>query len=112
MRSLKAHGFGRVFTAAEVHTAESGNPFVILTVQFEERILNKGTPYAQRVTVRSFDPQDIAKADQLEEGVFIVFDGDCDAQAEKSETGWWYANPRVTGRILQILDPKVEVLRG
>jgi hypothetical protein len=112
MRSLKAHGFGRVFNAAEVHTSDSGNAFVILTVQFEERILSKGTAYSQRVTFRSFDPQDIAKAEQLTEGVFVTFDGDCDAVAEKSETGWWYANPRITGRILQILDPKVEVLRG
>ena len=112
MRSLKAHGFGRVFNAAEIQTADSGNPFVILTVQFEERVLAKGSPYSQRVTFRSFDQQDIAKADQLTEGVFISFDGDCDAVAEKSATGWWYANPRVTGRILQIMDPRVEVLRG
>ena len=101
-----------MFNAAEIHTADSGNPFLIMTVEFEERILAKGTPYAQRVTFRSFDPLDIAKADQLEKGVFVTFDGDCDSLAEKSETGWWYANPRVTGRILQILDPKVEVLRG
>lgn len=112
MRNLKAHGFGRVFTPAEIQTADSGNPFVIMTIQFEERKLQNGADYAQRVTFRSFDPIDIAKVEQLSDGVFVTFDGDCDAQAEKSATGWWYANPRVTGRILQILDPRVEVLRG
>jgi hypothetical protein len=41
----------------------------------------------------------------LTEGTHIMFDGDCDALAEKSATGWWYANPRITGRIHEIIPP-------
>ena len=40
--------------------------------------------------------------DQLVAGTYVMFDGDCDATADKSQTGWWYANPRVTGRIHEI----------
>lgn len=112
MRSLRASGFGRVFSAAEVHTAESGNPVMLVTVEFEQRTLSKGTLYSQRVQFRSFAQEDIAKAEAIKPGVFVTFDGDCDAVAEKSPTGWWYANPRVTGRILGIIDPHQEVLRA
>ena len=104
MRSLKAIGFGRIFNAAEIHEAESGNPVMLLTVEFEDRVLKKGTPYAQRVQFRSFEPSDHALIDRLLIGAFVTFDGDCDAVSEKSQTGWWYANPRVTGRILSIIE--------
>jgi hypothetical protein len=50
--------------------------------------------------------------DRLLIGAFITFDGDCDAIAEKSSTGWWYANPRVTGRILTVINPGSEVEHG
>jgi hypothetical protein len=39
----------------------------------------------------------------LTEGTHVMFDGDCDAVADKSSTGWWYANPRITGRISEII---------
>jgi hypothetical protein len=71
-------------------------------IEFENRKLANGKPYAQRVQFRSFDPLDIEIADQLIAGTHIMFDGDCDAVADKSSTGWWYANPRVTGRIQEI----------
>lgn len=112
MRSLRGAGFARIFNAAEIHTAESGNPVMLLTVEFEQRTLAKGNSYAQRVQFRSFAPEDIAMVDKLKVGVFVSFDGDADAVAEKSPTGWWYANPRVTGRILGVYDPDQEVLRG
>lgn len=112
MRSLKAIGFGRILNAAEMHEADSGNPVMLMTVEFEDRILKKGTPYAQRVQFRSFEQADHALIDQLLIGAFVTFDGDCDAIAEKSSTGWWYANPRVTGRILSVLNPGSEVEHG
>ena len=112
MRSLKAIGFGRIFNAAEMHEADSGNPVMLLTVEFEDRVLKKGTPYAQRVQFRSFEASDQAVIDRLLIGAFITFDGDCDAIAEKSSTGWWYANPRVTGRILTVINPGSEVEHG
>ena len=109
MRSLRASGFARIIHAAEIHTAESGNPMLLMTVEFEERTLAKGTPYAQRVQFRSFAGEDLRQVAKLQEGVLVAFDGDCDAVAEKSATGWWYANPRVTGRILTIIDPMAEL---
>lgn len=112
MRSLRGTGFARILNAAEIHSAESGNPVMLLTVEFEQRTLAKGTLYAQRVQFRSFAAEDIAKVNELRVGVFVSFDGDTDAVAEKSPTGWWYANPRVTGRILGIYDPDQEVRRG
>ena len=112
MRSLKAIGFGRIFNAAEIHEAESGNPVMLMTVEFEDRVLKKGTPYAQRVQFRSFEPADHALIDRLLIGAFVTFDGDCDAIAEKSSTGWWYANPRVTGRILNVMNTWSEVEHG
>jgi len=112
MRSLRGTGFGRIFNAAEMHEADSGNPVMLLTVEFENRTLKKGTPYAQRVQFRTFEPDDHALIDRLLIGAFITFDGDCDAIAEKSSTGWWYANPRVTGRILSVINPGSEVDHG
>lgn len=112
MRGLRAHGMGRIIESAEVITNESDNRFVQFVVEFEERLLRSGKEYAQRVTFRSFDPLDINKADKLTAGRWVFFDGDCDAVAEKGQTGWWYANPRVTGRIQQIIEPEREVTRG
>lgn len=112
MRSLRGAGFARILHAAEMHTAESGNPVMLLTVEFEQRTLAKGALYAQRVQFRSFAAEDHALVNRLRVGVFVSFDGDCDAIAEKSPTGWWYANPRVTGRILGVYDPDQEVVNG
>ena len=104
MRSLRGGGFAKILHAAEIHTADSGNPVMLLTVEFETRTLAKGALYAQRVQFRSFAQEDHALVDKLKAGAFIAFDGDCDAVSEKSQTGWWYANPRVTGRILSVID--------
>jgi hypothetical protein len=112
MRSLRGTGFARILNAAEMHTAESGNPVMLLTVEFEQRTLAKGTAYAQRVQFRSFAAEDHALVDSLRAGVLIAFDGDADAVAEKSPTGWWYANPRVTGRILTVIDPESGLRHG
>jgi len=105
MRHLWARGFGRLFCDAEVIHSDDGKTFLLATVEFEKRTLSNGKPYAQRVVFRSFDPQDIDSVGYLVEGAHIMFDGDCDATAEKSSTGWWYANPRITGRIHEILPP-------
>ncbi len=102
MRHLWARGFGRLHADAEVHRTAEGKPFLLAVIEFEDRTLANGKPYAQRVQFRSFDPADIEIADQLITGTHIMFDGDCDAVADKSSTGWWYANPRVTGRIQEI----------
>ena len=112
MRSLRGGGFAKILHAAEIHTAESGNPVMLLTVEFEQRTLSKGTLYAQRVQFRSFAAEDHALIKSLRPGTLIAFDGDCDAIAEKSPTGWWYANPRVTGRILTVIDPDKGVANG
>jgi len=104
MRVLWAKGFGRLFCNAEVITDDRGKIALLATIEFESRQLHNGKIYAQRITFRSFHPDDIARVDALREGVYLVFDGDCDATAEKSSTGWWYANPRVTGRIIEICD--------
>lgn len=112
MRSLRGSGFAKILHAAEIHTADSGNPVMLLTVEFEERTLKNGTLYAQRVQFRSFTQEDHALVAKLKVGAFIAFDGDSDAVAEKSPTGWWYANPRVTGRILEVYDPDQEVANG
>ena len=102
MRHLWARGFGRLFRDAEVISTEDGKTFLLAVIEFEERTLSNGKPYAQRVQFRSFDIADIDRVDELLEGTHIMFDGDCDATADKSQTGWWYANPRVTGRIHEI----------
>lgn len=104
MRSLWSRGFGRLYCNAEVIEEDNGKVFLLATVEFETRTLYTGKQYAQRVTFRSFDDQDIARVDELRKGVYMLFDGDTDAVAEKSATGWWYANPRVTGRIIEIMD--------
>lgn len=105
MRHLWARGFGRLFADAETFSTEDGKRFLLAVVEFEKRILTNGKPYAQRVTFRSFDPDDCNAVDRLIEGTHIMFDGDCDALADKSSNGWWYANPRVTGRIHEIIPP-------
>lgn len=102
MRHLWARGFGRLYTDAEVHQTAEGKSFLLAVIEFENRKLANGKPYSQRVQFRSFDAADIEIADQLIAGTHIMFDGDCDAVADKSSTGWWYANPRVTGRIQEI----------
>lgn len=112
MRNLRGNGFAKILTAAEIHTSESGNPVMVLTVEFEQRKLAKGDLYAQRVQFRSFTAADHALMDQLRVGVFVTIDGDCDAVATKSPSGWWYANPRITGRILGIIDQDNEVTNG
>lgn len=103
MRHLWSRGFGRLHSDAEVITTDDGKRFLLAVIEFENRKLANGKPYAQRVQFRSFDPLDIEIADQLIAGTHIMFDGDCDAVADKSSTGWWYANPRVTGRISEII---------
>ena len=108
MRHLWARGFGRLHSDAEVIHSDDGKRFLIAVVEFEKRTLANGKPYAQRVTFRSFDPEDIDCVRMLTEGTYIMFDGDCDALAEKSATGWWYANPRITGRIHEIIPPRDE----
>ena len=105
MRHLWARGFGRLYADAEVVTNDDGKQFLLATIEFEKRTLANGKPYAQRITFRSFDAADIACVRMLTAGTHIMFDGDCDALAEKSATGWWYANPRVTGRIHEIMPP-------
>lgn len=105
MRGLQAFGFGRIHTAAEVHTNDDGNKFLQMIVEFEDRLLHKsGKVYNQRLLFRSFDTLDIERAQDFTAGRFIVVDGMIDAVAEKSSTGWWYANPRLTGRIHSVLD--------
>jgi hypothetical protein len=105
MRHLWSRGFGKLYADAEVITTDDGKRFLLAVVEFEKRTLANGKPYAQRVTFRSFDPEDMDCVRMLTEGTHIMFDGDCDALAEKSATGWWYANPRVTGRIHEIIPP-------
>ena len=105
MRGLQSFGFGRIHTAAEIHTNDDGNKFLQMVVEFEHRLLQKsGKLYQQRVLFRSFDVLDQERCNDLTEDRYVVIDGLVDAVAEKSPTGWWYANPRVTGRIHQILD--------
>lgn len=105
MRHLWARGFGRLHSDAEVIHSDDGKRFLLAVVEFEKRTLANGKPYAQRVTFRSFDLDDIEAVDRLTTGTHIMFDGDCDALAEKSSSGWWYANPRITGRIHEIIPP-------
>ena len=105
MRHLWARGVGRLYADAEVVTNDDGKQFLLATIEFEKRTLANGKPYAQRITFRSFDADDIDCVRMLTADTHIMFDGDCDALAEKSATGWWYANPRVTGRIHEIMPP-------
>ena len=102
MRHLWARGFGKLYRDAEVITTDDDRRFLLAVIEFDQRTLGNGKPYAQRVQFRSFDNEDIEIADQLLAGTYVMFDGDCDAVADKSQTGWWYANPRVTGRINEI----------
>ena len=104
MRHLWARGFGRLWCDAEV-IHDDGKVFLLATVEFDQRTLGNGKPYAQRIVFRSFDRDDIDAVGLLTKGTHIMFDGDCDAVTDKSSTGWWYANPRVTGRIHEILPP-------
>ena len=103
MRHLWARGFGRLHSDAEIITTDDGKQFLIAVIEFEKRTLGNGKHYAQRVTFRSFDSEDMDAVLILTEGTHVMFDGDCDATADKSSTGWWYANPRVTGRISEII---------
>jgi hypothetical protein len=102
VRHLWARGFGKLYRDAEIITTDDGKTFLLAVIEFEQRTLGNGKPYSQRVQFRSFDRDDMEIVDQLVAGTYIMFDGDCDATADKSQTGWWYANPRVTGRIHEI----------
>lgn len=105
MRGLHSFGFGKIHASSEIQTTEHGNQFMQMIVEFEDRLLQKsGKLYQQRIVFRSFDPLDIQRVTELTAGRFVVIDGLIDAVAEKSSAGWWYANPRVTGRIHQIID--------
>lgn len=102
MRYVWARSFGRLMCDAEVHTTDDGKRFLICTIEHDQRTLHTGKTYAQRVLFRSFDADDIAVADQLRKGTWIMVDGETDAVADKSSTGWWYANVRITGRLQEI----------
>lgn len=105
MKNIWSRGFGKLHCNAEMITDDKGKTFLLATVEFDNRILNNGRPYAQRVVFRSFDPQDWELLEQLTAGTYIMFDGETDAVSDKSQTGWWYANVRVTGRINEIVQP-------
>jgi hypothetical protein len=105
MRGLHAHGFGKIHASAELHENDDGNTFMQMIVEFEDRMIQKsGKLYQQRILFRSFDPLDVDQVGNLTAGKFVVIDGLVDAVAEKSSAGWWYANPRVTGRVHQIVN--------
>ena len=82
MRHLWARGFGRLHSDAEIITTDDGKQFLIAVVEFEKRTLSNGKPYAQRVTFRSFEADDMDSVNLLIEGTHILFDGDCDAVAD------------------------------
>lgn len=102
MKHLWARGFGKLHRDAEVIVTDDGKRFLLALIEFDERTLSTGKPYAQRIVFRSFHEDDMEIADQLIVGTYVMFDGDCDAVADKSSAGWWYANPRVTGRLQEI----------
>ena len=102
MRYVWARAFGRLWCDAEVHTTDDGKQFLLATIENDKRTLHTGKTYAQRVVFRSFDQDDIAVVDQLRKGTWIMVDGETDAVTDKSSTGWWDANVRITGRLQEI----------
>lgn len=103
MKYVWSRAFGKLWCDAEVQTTDDGKQFLIATIENDRRTLHNGKQYAQRVVFRSFDPDDISIVDQLTKGSFLMVDGETDAVADKSSTGWWYANVRISGRIQEVI---------
>jgi|GEM_PF-2303614 len=106
VKCLQAFGQARVVGNPEVLTTSNGDRYAALTVKFDTRELQSGAKFTQRIKFRSFAEADIALIEKGEvpAGTIVFFDGECDAVAEE-QNGKWYANPRVTGRLITWRQP-------
>jgi len=101
MRFLRGFAVAIIARDAEVRVSESGQSFVDVLVEFDRHAGRNGNPYSQRIGFRSFEAVDIDQAPALVRGTIIGFEGTVDAVTTE-RNGRVFANPRVTGRILQV----------
>ena len=98
MTKLQGWGVGVVYKAAEIITGSGGKTGIELIVRFEDRTLDDGRKFHQRVLVRSFVRGVESIARQLRVGTVVVVSGEVDAKAE-DVNGVTFANPRIIGRV-------------
>ena len=98
MNKLQGFGVARVEKAASVAYSTTGAPFLLVVVKFDERALDGGRKFSQRVEIKSFQRGYEDLLPLLTPGVLISFTGEVDAEVEEVR-GKHYANPRLTGRI-------------
>lgn len=101
MRFLHGFAVASVTRPAELKTSDCGHPFIEVHVEFDEHRGKGDRPYAQRIVFRSFEDRDIAQCTVILPGSIIGFEGTVDAVVVQHR-GRVFANPRVTGRILQV----------
>lgn len=103
MRFLQSYGVARVRNAGEIKQTHKDETYVETVVEFEDRKSREGKIHSQRLVFRSFHAEDVARAPMIQPGCVIVFEGNTDAVVTMRD-GKAYANPRVTGRIMQIVE--------
>ena len=101
MRFLRGFAVAIVARDAEIRLSEKGQQFVDVLVEFDRHAGRNGNPYSQRIGFRSFETVDIDQCHALVRGTVIGFEGTVDAVTTE-RNGRVFANPRVTGRLLQI----------
>lgn len=101
MRFLQGFAVATVMRDAEVKISDDGDPYVEVHVRFDEHKGKGDRPYSQRIAFRSFEERDVQKCPAIREGMLIGFEGTVDAVVVQHH-GRVFANPRVTGRILQL----------
>lgn len=100
MKAVQGWGRARVYTNARLLKSPSNEPFVSVMLEFEQR--PRG--FSQRIELRSWQPEDIARHRDLIQGVMVKFKGEVDAAVMIGADSKVYANPRITGRIVKIYD--------
>ncbi len=103
MRFLQGFAVAVAVHDAEIKHSETGAPYVEVLVQFDKHAGARGVPYAQRITFRSFVTEDIERCPMIRTGAIVGFEGTVDAIVIQ-KNGRVFANPRVTGRILQVAE--------
>lgn len=108
MRRLMGYGHGRLQRDAVVIRPSTGHPRLEFAVEFDElHFAHNGKRYTQRIEFRSFDALDIDRAPQMLAGTYVAFNGEVDAVPSEHE-GRKFANPRVTGRVNEIINHQKE----
>lgn len=90
---------GRLWSAAKIHTPDTGaKPFVEFTVKMTPRVW-QGKTYFQKVYCRCYGPQAMEALPHLAADTLVTVTGEADAMVEQGKDGKSYANIRVTGNV-------------